>query len=290
MSRTSSVAIIFGTFFLFTLAHFSSQYFFLAPTQWHDVFVKFLFIPVVLAAYAWGLRGGLWLGSLAAVVEISDLSRWCGPNHPEFYGKIAEIFLFVGVGCLLGRLRDIRERAPSAQIRDERRAEDRYRKSIMDPLTHAYNRNFMQKMLQSHFEDAQQHGHIFSLLMLDLNRFKTINDRHGHPAGDRVLQSTVQTIVNQVRKTDLICRFGGDEFLVILPNCKENQAVDLALRLRHEMAKVTFSNVRGPFKADFSVGVVGFRKEYESLTKMLAKLDEVLNRAKREESCVAKAG
>jgi diguanylate cyclase (GGDEF)-like protein len=187
-------------------------------------------------------------------------------------------------------LRNGRRQAKQGPLQAERRAEERYRKSIMDPLTHAYNRNFMQKMLQSHFEDAQQHGHVFSLLMLDLNHFKTINDRHGHPAGDRVLQSTVQTIVNQVRKTDLICRFGGDEFLVILPNCKENQAVDLALRLRHEMAKVTFSNVRGPFKADFSIGVVGFRKEYESLAKMLSKLDEALVRAKRDESCVAKAG
>jgi diguanylate cyclase (GGDEF)-like protein len=203
-----------------------------------------------------------------------------------------EVFAFVvamGMAYRWGLRRGRRQMGPVG-FHGERRAEDHYKKSILDPLTHAYNRNFMQKMLQTHFEDAVQHGHQFSLLMLDLNRFKTINDRHGHPAGDRVLQSTVQTIVNQVRKTDLICRFGGDEFLVILPNCKENQAVDLALRLRHEMAKVTFSNVKGPFKADFSIGVVGFRKEYESLAKMLVKLDEALDRAKKEESCVAKAG
>lgn len=289
MSRTISIAVIFATFVFFTLAHFSCQIFFPAA-EFHNIFVKFLFIPIILAAYRWGWKGGLVVGGLAALVALSDLLRWCGPGHPDYYGKWAEMGLFVIIGVLLGALVDSRQEARQGRFTAERRAESNYQKSILDPLTHAYNRAFMHKMLQSHFDDALQHGHTFSLLMLDLNHFKNINDRHGHPAGDRVLQSTVQTIVNQVRKTDLICRYGGDEFMVILPNCKENQALDLALRLRHEMAKVVFSNVKGPFKADFSIGVVGFRKEFQTLSKMLAKLDEALYRAKREESCVAKAG
>lgn len=290
MSRKVGLGLVFGLFAIFALAHLGFQIFLYADPRWSNVFVQFLFIPVILAAYFWGLRGGLLLGTLSALISLNDIWRWCTPSHPGFYEKVGELILFVLVGGILGALVDSRSEARQAQRGAERRAQENYRKSILDPLTHAYNRNFMTKMLQTHFDDALQHGHHFSLLMLDLNGFKAINDRHGHPAGDRVLRSTVQTICNQVRKTDLICRLGGDEFMVILPNCKENQAMDLALRLRHEMAKVTFSNVKGPFKADFSIGVVAFRKEFQNLAQMLEKLDEALYRAKREESCVAKAG
>ncbi|MDX1387114.1 MAG: GGDEF domain-containing protein [bacterium] len=289
MSRKVGSAVIFAVFFIVVFLHFTSQSYFQETTQWHHLFLKFLLIPVIFAAFMWGWRGGLLLGALSAGAALVDLVRWTDPGHTLFYDKIAEMFLFVALGPMIGYLVERERLWRDRNYHAETQAKKAYRKSILDPLTHAFNRRFMEKILRTFWRSAQEDNKTFSLLMLDLNHFKKINDEHGHPAGDRVLRSTVETIFNHTRKNDFVCRYGGDEFLVILPGCNQKNALSLAKRLRYEFSKLTFSHLRSPFKADFSIGILEYRKDIPDMTAMMQQLDVALYQAKREESQIVLA-
>ncbi len=290
MRRPGKIAIIIILVLGIGFLHYSCQLFLVHHTQWHNVFLRFFYVPIILAAYWWGLRGGGIVASLCAIIYSIDVFRWWNPESPEAYNRFAEIILFLGVGTLLGYLVDSDRRTKREKKKAEERAEVEHHHAITDSLTKAFNRRHLEKTLREFWEMARQGGAPFSLLMIDLNGLKSINDHYGHSVGDRVLQSTVQTIFNNCRKTDLVFRYGGDEFLLLLPMTPGSYSLALATRLREEIAKLTF---RGPakenFKADFSIGIIEFRPEFSSISEMLGKLDEALYRAKKDASRIALA-
>jgi diguanylate cyclase (GGDEF)-like protein len=168
--------------------------------------------------------------------------------------------------------------------------EQEKQRSLHDSLTQAYNKRHMDKVLGQFWEMAQQSGTPFSLLLLDIDNFRTINARFGHEVGDRVLQSVVHNIQSNTRKTDMVFRFGADRFLLLLPMTRGEFALTMANRLREEYSKVTF---RGParenFKADFSVGVMDYRGELTGLDEMLRRVEGALLRAKKENGRISLA-
>jgi diguanylate cyclase (GGDEF)-like protein len=89
--------------------------------------------------------------------------------------------------------------------------------AIRDPLTRVYNRRYLEQVLTREIKRSERHDRPIGFLMIDVNDFKEINDRFGHQAGDRVLQEVASLLINQLRETDVVVRYGGDEFLVILP-------------------------------------------------------------------------
>src|SRR5947209_9183568 len=94
---------------------------------------------------------------------------------------------------------------------------------MIDPLTGSYNRRFGEQRLTAEVARSARRGHSLTVLMLDLNDFKKINDTYGHAAGDQVLQDFASHLNNVIRGSDLAVRLGGDEFLVILPECSTEQ-------------------------------------------------------------------
>ena len=104
-----------------------------------------------------------------------------------------------------------------------------------DPLTRLANRRFLETALSEEFSRALRHGQPLSLVMIDLDRFKEVNDQLGHPEGDRVLCLVAQAIDEQLRGHDKAARLGGDEFVVLLPGCGREQALKAAERLRQAM-------------------------------------------------------
>lgn len=104
--------------------------------------------------------------------------------------------------------------------------------ATIDPMTDCYNRRAFDRMIQHNIHNARRYGRDLSIIMLDLDRFKDVNDAYGHQSGDEVLKSVARLMLSSIRKSDYVVRYGGEEFLVVLPDTRMANAVDLAERLR----------------------------------------------------------
>lgn len=138
-------------------------------------------------------------------------------------------------------------------ITEQKQLEEQLRlMSITDPLTGVYNRRFLQETLLKELYRAERHGDPFSLIMLDLDRFKRVNDRYGHEAGDRVLRHVVALIQNRIRSSDCLARWGGEEFMLLLPHTELVAAKALAETLLQDLGESEVSGV-GRVSASFGV-------------------------------------
>lgn len=142
-------------------------------------------------------------------------------------------------------------------ISDLKRVEEELRAlSVTDALTGIHNRRYFQERLKAELDRAQREGTDLSVIMLDIDHFKRINDRFGHAAGDQVLRSLCQRIGNRLRRTDVFCRLGGEEFMVLCPGANAEQARLLAEELWHSVRAVPVTDI-GTVTASF--GVAGWR-------------------------------
>jgi len=108
--------------------------------------------------------------------------------------------------------------------------------AITDGLTNLYNKRFMLEKLESEIDRAARNEHDLSFLIMDIDNFKHYNDTNGHPAGDRLLKELASIIQDSIRKTDIACRYGGEEFVVILPETKKTDAKIVAEKLVKKIA------------------------------------------------------
>ena len=120
----------------------------------------------------------------------------------------------------------------------EKRAGELQIQAVLDPLTGLYNRRLAEQRLREEVSRAQRHHHALTVLMIDLDGFKQINDGFGHAAGDRVLQECAAHFKKAIRVSDVTARLGGDEFVILLPECSETQASIVLTHL-------------GPFEVEF---------------------------------------
>ena len=142
-------------------------------------------------------------------------------------------------------------------ISDLKRVEEELRAlSVTDSLTGIHNRRYFQERLKTELERAQRGGQDLAVIMLDIDHFKHINDQHGHAIGDHVLQNLCQRISHRLRRTDVFCRLGGEEFMVLCPGSNAAQAHSLALELWQGLRSVP---VDGVGRVTASFGVAGWR-------------------------------
>jgi len=168
---------------------------------------------------------------------------------------------------------------------------DAEKQSLTDPLTGLYNRHSMDNLLQREVALSERHGHLLSLVMVDLDYFKAINDTHGHAAGDHLLAAFATCVRMTLRKTDLAFRYGGDEFVIALPQTPLAQAQQVVQKLRQAFATVDFSHAiaRLDKQPTLSIGVAERSKANNILTlpALLAAADEALYAAKNaNRNCV----
>jgi two-component system cell cycle response regulator len=156
--------------------------------------------------------------------------------------------------------------------------------AVTDGLTGLYNRRFMENQLGPMVENAVNRGKLLSVLALDVDFFKAVNDTHGHDVGDRVLQEVAARLRLNVRNIDLVCRVGGEEFLTILPDTDTENALKVAERIRKSIASKSFNaGARsGPLPITISIGVASIEPMNDSPAELLKRADQALYRAKRE--------
>ena len=148
--------------------------------------------------------------------------------------------------------------------------------AMVDPLTGLYNRRFAEQRLAAEVARSERRGHPLTVLTLDLNNFKEINDTYGHPAGDQVLQEFASRLNKVIRGSDLAVRLGGDEFLVLLPECTLEQLKLVLDRLNSFELDWQGKKIPVTFSAGWRDYQKGDRPE-----EMLARADEALYEGKR---------
>lgn len=154
--------------------------------------------------------------------------------------------------------------------------------AITDALTGLYNRRYFQQMFGRELSRAQRYHNPLSLIMMDIDDFKKFNDTYGHPHGDKVLGIMGDILMAGLRNTDFAFRYGGEEFIILLPETDFSNALQAAERLRALVEHESIGELRGiaPHGITASVGVVSFPRDGETCDELLNSVDELLYRAK----------
>ena len=159
--------------------------------------------------------------------------------------------------------------------------EEIYRLTIFDGLTQIHNNRYLTDFLDREVARSQRHRRPLSVLMLDLDKFKVVNDEHGHLCGDQVLRELSNRIRHTVRREDLFARYGGEEFALVLVESNHGQAVEVAERIRATVAQLPFSFESLPIRVTLSAGVATTNGETPiTATDLLKQADDNLYRAK----------
>jgi len=198
----------------------------------------------------WTALGAVGLLGIVAPVSLDDN----GSKNLQIYANFAAVAL--ANARLIHRL--------------EREAET-------DFLTGFFNKRALRNLLSVEIERRTRYGTPLSVIFLDIDDFKTYNDIFGHVAGDVVLQKTAEIIKNSIRLVDIACRYGGEEFVIILPGTKEDGAAAVAERIRQSIESFPFPHRR----VTVSLGVVS-AKENDSVDSLLAMADQACYQAKRQ--------
>jgi diguanylate cyclase (GGDEF)-like protein len=154
--------------------------------------------------------------------------------------------------------------------------------AIRDPLTGLYNRRYMQEFLERELHSARRRHRPVAVMMLDLDHFKRFNDTFGHAEGDRVLASVGQILLRSVRVEDVACRYGGEEFTLILPECTLHQAAARAEIVRKRVAESCSHPGKAPADGvTISIGIAAFDETTDRVDLLLKFADDALYKAKR---------
>ena len=200
------------------------------------------------------------------------------PHQAESHTLIVSVMFFSGgifvlIACLL-MLQTIRDVKQVSVLKLE---------NVTDPLMNIYNRRYLEQRLKEEVIRTKRYKTPLSLLMIDIDYFKQINDQHGHLAGDNILSTMGHILKEQIRKSDLVARYGGEEIVLMLPNTKEKDATSLAERLRYFIETHNFSATKDcDLHCTVSIGIASIQEDenYEA-TELLHRADVGLYHAKQ---------
>ncbi len=153
--------------------------------------------------------------------------------------------------------------------------------SITDGLTELFNHRHIQQLLREEFERSRRTGEPMAVAMLDLDRFKQVNDTYGHQTGDVILYETAKILRETAREIDMVGRYGGEEFMAILPDTDEEEAARFAERVRNAVAEHVYHDEATEVRMTVSSGVASYPQvDADSPDQVVKRADEALYRAK----------
>jgi two-component system, cell cycle response regulator len=151
----------------------------------------------------------------------------------------------------------------------------------IDSLTGLFNRRAFEKKIGEEFERSKRYGHPLSVVILDIDNFKKINDTYGHHGGDAALVRISEILRERSRRSDFPSRFGGEEFVLVLPETDQDSAIQVARKFHEEIRSCSFGTVDKPFVLTVSMGLTSStKKEYSDWREMVADADCALYQAK----------
>lgn len=229
-------------------------------------------IPIAVATWFVSLRAGLLLSGLSAVVRLQDLwlttHRFSHPLIPYWNG-VVELGFFVVVAFILSRLRSTTEHWATL--------------AMTDPLTGVLNRRAFTETATREVARAERYHRSLSLAYLDIDDFKKVNDEGGHDDGDRLLVEVAETLARNLRAFDVIARYGGDEFVLLLPETGDKAAEMVLDKLMGALRGA----VQGRWPASFSIGAVTIDGPRTSLDRLIHQADKLVYAAKQDgKDCV----
>lgn len=159
--------------------------------------------------------------------------------------------------------------------------EQQYKLATTDGLTELFNHRYFQEQLRRQLEHCKRYSTSFSLIIIDIDFFKKFNDNFGHQSGDAVLRQVAQTLKRNVRTTDIVCRYGGEEMSIILPNTEEEEAYSTAQKICERIAQHKFKLANGKeTNVTISLGISTFPKDGDDAENLISTADKRLYDAK----------
>ena len=156
-----------------------------------------------------------------------------------------------------------------------------YKRATTDDLTGLYTRQYIDERLAQEIERAKRYQRPFSILMVDLDHFKQVNDTYGHSTGDLVLQIVSDILIQDLRDTDIAGRLGGEEFIIILGETQQDGAVNFAERIREEIESKHIEKDNKVIKVTASIGLACYKKSYkDQFERLIEDADKALYKAK----------
>lgn len=245
-------------------------------------------LVLVLAYGMFGLtvRQGRLL-ALFTLLALTAVMAWKSQTDPLRYPLRVEavhlafgMIVLAGITALSARMGLLRERLRRQKKELEASLEQIQLLATQDELTGLVNRRHMTQLLRAEQARQQRTGQLMSVVLLDLDLFKSINDTFGHQAGDTVLRTFAQSVLPGLRSADVLARWGGEEFLLMLPDTSPSEALQCVERMRTVLAEVPFDAIDPGLRLTFSAGLAACQPG-ESIESVLELADQALYRAKQ---------
>jgi diguanylate cyclase (GGDEF)-like protein len=167
-----------------------------------------------------------------------------------------------------------------AAIRNARLHSQLHELAIRDPMTGIFNRRYFFELAESVFDQARRYNRSISAIIFDADHYKSVNDTFGHLVGDEVLKQIATRCSAVIRQADIFGRYGGEEFVIVLPETGLTGAVKLAERLRQAICESPFETEKGPVPVTISLGVARSKRSTTTLLQLLGDADEAVYLAK----------
>ena len=227
-------------------------------------------------------------------IEFDDEWNVRGQSTKFVHGKCVPIFEGDAVISIVMAIMDLTEiqnaqsRLRSANAELERRVVEIHslqtllqEQAIRDPLSGLYNRRYLDETLERELARAQREGYAVSIVMGDIDHFKKLNDTYGHQAGDEVIRLAARSLREQARASDIVCRFGGEEFLLVLPGMTPDDAVERVNAWRQKFSEESFSFGGFELSATMSFGISSYPLQGETAERLISAADQALYLAKK---------
>jgi len=229
-------------------------------------FTLLYLVPISLTAWFGGLKAGVTLAlfcSTAWLIVDANKNQYFMHSFLSYLNLSSKIVIYIGVAVILDKL--------NRSLKHEKEL------SLTDFSTGASNRRAFTSVLETEVERAARYGHPTTLIFMDLDNFKDVNDNFGHPAGDDLLCLTVKTIKENIRSTDVVARMGGDEFAVLLPETDFESAKSAVNKIHSHLMGLSDKLRRG---TTFSIGMVTYSKAPSTADEVVKAADRLMYEVK----------